>query len=232
MSPKVNVISDYFERLYRRKNERIERRKQFEKLLPEDFSGQIFLKAREEGERIRQRLTWLEGERARVVAELRAAQLEVRNACTHVWIPGKMKGDILGEFSIEDPVLDPHRLQLGPKALALRQKRVNPLLQRKKLIEREIYARQQELGELRKMANRAGAGDISWSIFYPYMACKVGNRQRTARKLPPAARMLGTRILVTPGGEVYRRRQLTSMINGHPGGGWYNIEPDLPKLNQ
>jgi len=199
--PRVDALFQYVTAMIQKYADRRKRKFQHEGLLPEDFSGQIFIKCRDEAARIRERINFLESERSKVSAELKAAEFEVRQACSHCWLPSKRKGDILTEFVITDPMPDPLRSQLTPKALAMRQKRVFPLKKHLQAIDRELSSRQMELSELRRMAERASRGDASL-IFFLSDAWR-GRLEIGAGllgKLPPAVRMSGVVLNVDPFG--------------------------------
>ena len=212
--PRVDELyQDVIARI-QKSTDRRKRKFQHEELLPEDFSGQIFIKCRDEAARIRERINFLESERSKVSAEIKAAELEVRQACSHCWLPSKRKGDILTEFVITDPMPDLLRSQLTPKALAMRQKRVFPLKKHLQAIDRELSSRQMELSELRRIAERASRGDASL-IFFLSDAWR-GRLEIGAGllgKLPPVARMSGTRIITDQFGNVLPQE---AVVDGKP----------------
>lgn len=231
--PRVTELTDRFADLVKSGIERRKRMRQHENLLPEDFSGQIFSKARDEAAKIRERMDWLEGQLQRVNAELREARAEVIRSCSHAWVPGRTRGNILFDFEVTDPQPDPNRLQLSPKALKMRQEKIYPLVGHKKSIEREISNRQVELSELKKIAERAGAGDVSlihflsdsWQARLEIGAGLVG-------KLPKPVRMVGTRFLTDPNGNVLPQEAIDA--SGKPdlaGHGWHGDHPEaLPGI--
>jgi hypothetical protein len=199
--PRVTELTDDFADLINRKIKHRERMKQHEQLLPADFSGQIFNKIRAEASIIKERLDWLEGQLQRVNAELKEARAEVIRSCSHAWIPGRTRGNILFGFEVTDPQPDPNKLQLSPKALKMRQEKVYPLMKHKMSIEREISRRQMELCELRRMAERASQGDVTLIYFLSdawRSRLEIGNA--LLGKLPPPVRMSGSRIQVDPYG--------------------------------
>jgi hypothetical protein len=221
MSPKAQGIYDYLDSLNQRLINRRDRQLKHQQLLPPDLTGLVFNRARDEAGKIKERMVWLESERARVSAELAEARREVLRACSHVHIPGKRRGNILEEFSFEPDSESPTNLQLGPNALKLRQQKVSPLLARLKSIDNEIYARKTELNDLQKIAERASLGDVSlihflsdaWRARLEIGAGMIG-------KLPKPARLLFSRhtIFVDAYGNVLPPEALDD-----------EGRPDLPK---
>jgi hypothetical protein len=216
--PRVDELFQDVTAMIQKHADRRKRKFQHQELLPEDFCGQIFVKARDEAAKIRERMDWLEGQLQRVNAELKEARAEVIRACAHCWIPGRRTGNILFDFEVTDPQPDPNRLQLSPSALKMRQQKAYPLMKHKQAIERELSNRQLELSELKKIAERAGCGDVSLIFFLTdEWRSKLEISTSLFGKLPPAARLMGTRMVVDPFGNVLPQEAI-----GDDG------KPDLP----
>lgn len=157
--PDDSWLKGVAQRLFAREQEHKE-----EALLPEDFTGQVYLRAREQAAAIRARLGEIEAELGRIEAEIRQIRRDVFAASEPATIPAKRRGDILTQFEIVPARSDPNFRQKGPKACEV-AKQLYPL----EVYHRKLMAEQQgrlsELGDLRRIATLAGDGSpavIAW----------------------------------------------------------------------
>ena len=143
--------------------QRIKRGKRREKevqLLPEDLTGQVFLACRREAELVRKRLDWLDAEIDRTNTAIKAARTSVTKASRQIYFPARRRGSVLGEFKIEDPQPQKGAMQMTPEAMKIKREKLQPLQRKLEALEAEKYARTQELGELRRIAEKASNSEI------------------------------------------------------------------------
>lgn len=158
--PSAQSFRDYFEVLHERILRRADARELAGSVLPPDFTGQVFNRAREEAARIRARIAVLDAAIGECRQELAAAEKQVRALQPIILSAPRRRGDILGEFAIEPGKATGGRIR-SQEALEARQKLVEPLRRRLQALERERWLRGQELGQLRRIAGAAGSGEVA-----------------------------------------------------------------------
>lgn len=161
MGISANDIKNFYANLTQQREARRQAREKEESLLPPDLTGHIFNRCREEAAAVRAWLAKVEEECDRLEAAIADGEKEVRAACVHAMKPGRVEGDILAGFEVVPPEPHADRLQLSPEALAIRKRKVLPLRRRLHALEREAQRRQQEIGELRRIATRASQGEVA-----------------------------------------------------------------------
>lgn len=161
MSPSLKKrMESFVEQLNMHRIKRAEHREKEVNLLPADLTGQVFMACRREAEKIRARIAWLDQEIEKTKADIGEVEKQVQEACRQIYFPGKRKGDVLGNFQIEEPKPQPGAWQMTEEALKLKREQLQPLQAKLKALEAEKNARLQELGELCRIAEKAGAGEV------------------------------------------------------------------------
>jgi hypothetical protein len=192
--PALKNLTNRFVTLLQRRTQRSE--DVASRVLPPDFTGQIYLSAIKEGERVKARLAWLKTELERVGGELRAAHGREMAAVTT--IPKyRVTGDALGDPADWKTVEDRPVCIKGPGVIKLQQKSAG-LRRYEHALQLEISTRQTELSELRKIAELAGRGEkalICWMSDFWRNRLVIGGA--VMAKLPKEARPSQGNVIFT-----------------------------------
>lgn len=188
--PSIQDLYDQVEARLQRQSDRKAARKEHAHLLPPDFTGAVFNAAREEAARITAWLEKVEAEIERLKGEISREERAVRAACPRIVKPARVRGDILAGYEVVSGEPTSARVKTA-EAVKLQQERVAPLRRRREALERERFAREQELAQLRKLAQMASRGDVAlihhlsdkWRSRLEIGSVAVG-------KLPPVARQM------------------------------------------
>jgi hypothetical protein len=216
--PSVQSFTDYFTALFERRLHRADQRDAAAAVLPADFSGAVFTRARELAAEIDAALAALEPEIARARADLQAAEKQVAATRPRILSATRQRGDVLTKFSIE-PGKPTSAAVTTSATIKARKQLVEPLRQLLQALERQRWLLEQERSQLKKIALRAGAGDVSLVIFLSdHWRSKLLIGPAALGKLPKAAReLLGTTIYVDSQGNPLPAEALTE-----------EGKPDLP----
>jgi hypothetical protein len=214
--PRIQDLENYENARIKAAVERADRKME-KVVLPEDFTGQIFIKCRDEAARIRNRIAFLDGERKHIRERIKALENEARSMMPHI-IRTKTTGDVLSKFKLTS--FDSGGRVLTEKVLAFRTNKIEPLRREENRLEHEIFIRNQELGHLKRIASACGRGDVG-------LLCLLSDQWRNRLmiggsilgKLPEPVRQLGERntIFVDSTGNVLPGEALGA-----------NGKPDLP----
>lgn len=154
------VVDAAIARQARRWQER-EAQKQYQNLLPEDFSGQILIRAKAEAQKIQARLVEIDAEIARIAGEIADGKVRERELCPRLLSPARRVGDIFGEFEIIPARPDPRGGRvLSPAALQVRRNR-GALTKHLRRLELEKSDKQSELRTLRRICELAATSDVA-----------------------------------------------------------------------
>ena len=194
--PSAQSFTNYLDGLREKVLRRADQRDTAAKTLPPDFSGQVFNRARELAAEIDARAAQLEPLIAETREAMQAAEKQVASTRVPILSGPKRRGDILSGFSIEPG--KPTGALITKETLEARAKLVTPLRRRLEALEREKWLLQQERGQLRKIAERAAAGDVSLVHFLSdHWRSRLLIGPAVLGKLPPAARALLGTVLYT-----------------------------------
>lgn len=165
----MTKFGDYInQKVQEQRQAREARRSQTERdkaLLPPDLTGQVYLACRAEAARVRDRIITLETAIDELRPQLAASRENEKAARIPVYnrkVPGQRRHDIL----FDDPgsqmavKMESGVSVRGEDALKIHKQQVQPLVRRLRACEFEILQRQQELHELRKIAEAASAGSV------------------------------------------------------------------------
>lgn len=161
-------------------------------LLPEDLTGWVAMRAVEEAEKIRARITWIDGQLEKVADQLAAARRKERGAMQTILRPGPRRGDILSrQGATRGPALDVGAGIKTDAAMKIQKEEIQPILKRRQALEFERNGREQELGELRRIVYKATEGEVG---LITHLSQKWQSRLEIGSsmigQLPPAARAL------------------------------------------
>lgn len=211
--PQDNWLEGIARKLFAREQEHKE-----EALLPEDFTGQVYLRAREQAAVIRARLDAIAGELGRIEAEIRQIRRDVFALSEPATIPARRRGDILTQFFIEPAREDPNFRQKGQRAIEV-QKQLGPLETYRARLMAEQQGRLTELADLRRIATLAGDGSPAviawlagrWSSTFGFGA---------GMNLPKPAKLSGRVLGLTDAAGYFLPKEALDAAG----------EPDLPRL--
>lgn len=134
-------------------------------LLPPDLTGLVYLACRDEAARVRARITTLEVAIEKLRPRLAAARERERAARVPIYRPARRRRhDILFGETDSQPAGKMESSGNGVRgeaAIEIHKDQVQPLQRLLRAYEFEITARQQELNELRKIAEAASEGSIT-----------------------------------------------------------------------
>lgn len=159
--PRGNVIDDMLDRLHRQRIERREKKNELLKFLPPDLTGHVLLKCREEAEKVRAYMDKLVAQCEQLQVDIKEGERQARAKCQNLTAPDRVKGDILGKFEVQPPTEDPLRWRKTPEALEYQREHVDPLRWRLAALQRAVTGCEQDLHQLRKIANKAFEGDVA-----------------------------------------------------------------------
>jgi len=71
----------------------------------------------------------------------------------------RLKGNVLGSFEIENTI-DKNQAVITEGVVEFRKTKIAPLIRQQNSYEQEIFLRQQELGQLKRIAKACGSGDV------------------------------------------------------------------------
>lgn len=129
--------------------------------LPADLTGQVFLKAREEADKIKARLKEIETNLTNLEADRKAAESEVRKICPKIVGPARVRGDVLsGQVKIVRSDNQSARIKTD-EAIELEREKVDPIRKRINALQQEKSILQIDLSELKKIARMATHSDIA-----------------------------------------------------------------------
>jgi hypothetical protein len=179
LEPKINRL---VERDRRRQSE------EFEHLLAPDLTGQIFLRCKEEAEKIKARLDSLSEEISRAEAKIKEARAAVWAASTPVMKPVRRRGDIFGGFEIVREV-DPLQRIRGPLAIKAQKEQLEPALKRQAWLLLEKQRLENDLRHLKKIALLASEGSPA---IINFLSARWSSILQVGHgiKLPPMAKLL------------------------------------------
>jgi hypothetical protein len=194
MSPKVSEFNEFQNQRIQAAMSRRDRRLEAI-VLPPDFTGQVFLRCQEEGEKIRKRIDFLNGELAHIAERIKALEAQARAMMPCV-IHEQLKGDVLRSFEIVR-VTAPNQKIVTPAVLKFRQTKIDPLRREQNALEQEIFFRQQELGQLKRIAKACGTGDVGLlTLLTAAWRSRLEIGGAVLGKLPEPVRQLGSRNVI------------------------------------
>ena len=130
-------------------------------LLPPDLTGHVFLRACEEGEKIRDRMQAIDQETAVLDEQIVEARKQVKDLYQPILRTTRYRGDILGDFTPGRVEPVPDAFIKGQAALDAERKLVRPLLAKRKALANERFALEQQYSQLTKIAYLASYGEVT-----------------------------------------------------------------------
>jgi len=187
--PRVEDLNVFENERIKKAVERRDRR--MEKIvIPADITGQIFIKCQSEAKAINDRIAFLKGELLHVKERIGSLAKEARGMCPPI-VHTQLQGNILTKFEVVK-VTSPNCRVVTQKVLDFRQKEIDPLKRLQDRYEQEIFIREQETGQLKRIAQMCGAGDIGLiSYLSDAWRGRLQIGQAVWGKLPKPVRQLG-----------------------------------------
>ncbi len=235
--PSVTQLAHFQEERIQAAMQRRDRRME-RVVLPPDFTGQIFSKCREESNKILNRVAFLNGEKAHIVERIKFLENEARTMMPQI-VHSKLTGNIFSKFEVV--TVHDQNCRVKTKAVVdFRTAKIDPLRRQQNRLEQEIFIRNQEHGQLKRIARACGAGDVG-------LLCMLTDAWRNRLeiggavfgKLPEPVRLLGVKntIYVDPAGnplpaEMLDQSGKPDMPTGEDpkmpgrGGGWRGDHPE------
>lgn len=156
-----NPFRDAEAEMLRQRQERTDAVQAEVSLLPPDLTGHVFLRAREEGEKIRDRMQAIDQETAVLDEQIVEARKAAKNLYQPILRTTRYRGDILGDFTPGRVEPVPGAFLKGEAALKVERERVRPLLAKRKALANERFALEQQYSQLKRIALAASRGEVS-----------------------------------------------------------------------
>jgi hypothetical protein len=187
--PRVEYLNVFENERIKKAVERRDRR--MEKIvIPADITGQIFIKCQSEAKAINDRIAFLKGELSHVKERIRALEKEARSMCPCI-VTEKLQGNLLSKFELVT-ITNPNQRIRTKKVVDFETAKIYPLRWQQNHLEQEIFIREQEIGQLKRIAQMCGAGDIGLiSYLSDAWRSRLAIGASVWGKLPQPVRQLG-----------------------------------------